>query len=582
VTTERITRLLNILMLDYQGPQADEYRPKILVINLLSIFIVLMIPVILIFSVVQHATYISTLYFLLGSVGVYALNILIFKRTQKYLWFALGYLVGTLAIGVFFLFVLIRENWVVYWALVYPMLGIYLLGQKRGNWFSFFLLLLVIFVLFYWISPDHTDLFMPLSHKIHILFIYGFLWLMGNIYNWYLNMSLEKVREAKELILKENEKKDRFLTQLSHQIRTPLNDIVAFESLLKKTRIADEDREMFEMIMVSTTNLIQVVDSITETGAFTTPIKQIGYEPFRLSEIFSQLKELAPKQYGNKLHITFPGEEETSLTLQGDRVILKQIIMNVMEGIFRNQQEEQLQTTITLKKEEQGDKILLTLFFRCDRPLFDQKRFLHLTRLADQGVRVLSDPEDFQYINLLLARSLVRQLGGSLELTRFEDGKTPCLKVTVPFRKVKETRSEMTAMPVAGIPAGQKKKLSDAIVLLAEDNPINQKIVKLSLQKYVKQIDIAQDGKEALDLYGTTRYDFILMDIQMPKMDGITVTRKIREIETSTNTHTPIIAITANAMLGDRETCISSGMDEYISKPFQIQTLIRIMEELLK
>ncbi len=580
--TDRFSRIVNLLSLGYQGPRVDEYHPKILVINLLSTFVIIMLPVALLFTAIEHSSYLSTLYFLSGVIGVYLLNVLLFKKLQNYHLFALIYLSGTILIGIIFLFSLIRENWIVYWALVYPMLAIYLLGEKKGNYFSLILLFILILVLFLWISPEHTDIYMPLSHKIHILFIYGFLWLMGNIYNWYLDQSLQKVQEANELIRKENEKKDRFLTQLSHQIRTPLNDIVAFESLLKKTRIAEEDREMFEMIMVSTTNLIQVVNSITETGAFTTPIKQVSHEPFRLHEVFDQLRELSNRQYGEKLKVTFPSREEANVVLRGDRVILKQIIINVLEGIFRNLHQNVTHTDVSIHLEEQRDKMLLTLQYQCDQAPFDEKRFRHLTVLADQGVRVLSDPEDFQYINLLLARSLAHQLGGSLELTRLDDGKTPCLKIVLPFGKVEEPRKETPAKPVASIPTSQKKALKDAIVLLAEDNPINQKIVKLSLQKHVKQIDIAQDGKEALDLYGTTRYDFILMDIQMPKMDGITVTRKIREIEASTNTHTPIIAITANAMLGDRETCISSGMDEYISKPFQIQTLIRIMKELLK
>ena len=97
----------------------------------------------------------------------------------------------------------------------------------------------------------------------------------------------------------------------------------------------------------------------------------------------------------------------------------------------------------------------------------------------------------------------------------------------------------------------------------------------------VKSIDIASNGKEALDKFGTSKYDIILMDIQMPIMNGIVSTKKIREIEASTTSHTPIIAITANALLGDKEECIEAGMDDYISKPFQIEVLIQKMKNLL-
>jgi CheY-like chemotaxis protein len=123
--------------------------------------------------------------------------------------------------------------------------------------------------------------------------------------------------------------------------------------------------------------------------------------------------------------------------------------------------------------------------------------------------------------------------------------------------------------------------LKDANLLLVEDNLINQKIVLLSLKNIVKNIDVASNGKEALDKFGTVKYDLILMDIQMPVMDGIIAAKKIREIEFSTNTQTPIIAITANALAGDRENCLAVGMNDYISKPFQVDTLIQKMRSLL-
>jgi len=105
--------------------------------------------------------------------------------------------------------------------------------------------------------------------------------------------------------------------------------------------------------------------------------------------------------------------------------------------------------------------------------------------------------------------------------------------------------------------------------------------MKLSLIKLVKNVDVAENGKIALDMFGHNRYDLILMDIQMPIMNGITATKKIREIEKSINTHTPIIAITANAMLGDKETCLSAGIDDYLSKPYQMEDLISKMNNLL-
>jgi CheY-like chemotaxis protein len=123
--------------------------------------------------------------------------------------------------------------------------------------------------------------------------------------------------------------------------------------------------------------------------------------------------------------------------------------------------------------------------------------------------------------------------------------------------------------------------LKDAKILLVEDNVINQKIVLLSLNKLVNRIDVASNGKQALEMFGSKQYDMILMDIMMPVMDGIMATQKIREIESTTNRHVPIVAVTANALAGDRENCLAAGVDDYIAKPFTTEMLVRKMKNWL-
>ena len=128
----------------------------------------------------------------------------------------------------------------------------------------------------------------------------------------------------------------------------------------------------------------------------------------------------------------------------------------------------------------------------------------------------------------------------------------------------------------------KKVILNDANILLVDDNLINQKIVILSLKNLVKNIDVASNGKEAIEKYKSGRYDLILMDVQMPVMDGIIAARKIREIEAESDSSIPIIAITANALSGDRENCLAVGMNDYISKPFQMDILVQKMKYLLE
>jgi CheY-like chemotaxis protein len=184
-----------------------------------------------------------------------------------------------------------------------------------------------------------------------------------------------------------------------------------------------------------------------------------------------------------------------------------------------------------------------------------------------------------KYVNFLDLRITQRliELDGNrlliyptLESTRIE--------FTTKFKENKKSRSINNIKETKKPDKGYFKNsvdLKDANILLVEDNFSNQQIIILYLKNEVKKIDIAFNGKEALDKFGKTKYDLILMDVLMPIMDGFKATRKIREVEKSTNTHTPIIAVTANAFPEDKEKCLASGMDDYISKPFQPEDLIR-------
>jgi CheY-like chemotaxis protein len=188
-------------------------------------------------------------------------------------------------------------------------------------------------------------------------------------------------------------------------------------------------------------------------------------------------------------------------------------------------------------------------------------------------------------MDLAIAKKIIKYHNGDLKVennnavTRF----LFAVELTADLKKVPEALRQETESPESILLEPRKKvKVEDANILLVEDNAINQKIVILSLKNFVKNIDVALNGKEALDKFGSSKYDLILMDIQMPVMNGIIATKKIRELEVSTNTQIPIIAITANALSGDKEVCLAAGMNDYISKPFQVDILLNKMRDLLE
>ncbi len=543
----------------------------------LSLFFIIEFAVL---AIVSDKDFIIPVFITLALSALFLINFLLFRKTRNHLLFFYIYILITYCAFLLPLLFLHSEKGVLAWFVIFPPLTLYLLGVRRGTWITgfFFVLLALLFFI-----PGLSGVYSryTLSIKVHYLSAFLLMFLISVMYIYYLNHSLRMLKKSNEFIIRENEKRNQFLTTLSHQIRTPLNDIVAFGDVLKKISVPRKDKELFEMILASTNNLIQVVDSITESGSFSVSDKHVTEMPFDLTEILDNMKELSGKQYKDRLIINFIQEGFRPTKVKGDRILLKQIFLNIFESIMRNTPPTEInKVRVDVLLEEAEEQSFLRVRFFCKQPVFIKSRFDNLVQLSDQGVRVVTNAEDFQYINLLLARNLCRLIHGTL-LLQNDDHSTPHIFIRIPFKRVEGKSRERYTGEIGEIPAEPGKEMKDTIVLLAEDNPINQKIVRLSLKSYVKQIDVAQNGKEALDLYGKTKYDFILMDIQMPVMDGIIVTRKIREIESTTHTHTPIIAITANAMLGDRETCLSAGMDDYISKPFQIETLVDKMRELL-
>lgn len=262
----------------------------------------------------------------------------------------------------------------------------------------------------------------------------------------------------------------------------------------------------------------------------------------------------------------------------GDPVRIKQLFLTIIENFIKttSRRDKQILEIEVENKAIHGN--ISTLEFNIISPKYKIIEYAHNRYLLD----ILDNftPEDPQLQNILydfsIAEKIILLYSGKLTLN--DSGSL--FKFTLNLEKALEqihleTESNEILQPKSAT------KLTDASILLVEDNSINQKIVLLSLKGKVKNIELANNGKEALDKFGTMRFDIILMDIQMPIMNGIIATKKIRELEASTNLHTPIIAITANALSGDKEACLAAGMNDYISKPFQVEVLLQKMQNLL-
>jgi CheY-like chemotaxis protein len=323
---------------------------------------------------------------------------------------------------------------------------------------------------------------------------------------------------------------------------------------------------------------VNVVNNIVKVSSFELDENVKSNVTFNLNSTIENTLRLFESQHRDVLKINF--NNSISDNFVGDPVRIKQLFLTLIENFIKtNFNEELLELNFNvnyLKKDEQKPIISFKVTSDNYKLVNYNNEYYFINVIND------FDPQNADTLKMIydfsIARRIISMHDGELN---FESG--DCLyQFTLSLNKAQEKTVTIEPEKADLIQKHVATSLTESNILLVEDNSINQKIVLLSLKGKVKNIDLASNGKEALDKFGTTRYDLILMDIQMPVMNGIVATKKIRELEASTNLHTPIIAITANALSGDKEACIAAGMNDYISKPFQVEVLLKKMESLLK
>lgn len=469
---------------------------------------------------------------------------------------------------------------------LFPFFTISMLGYSKGGYYSiaFGILFIASFFLPVTINSSAQE---PISQKLFFIFSYFTALTIAYIFEVVKNRT---VRDSEKEVLDEknsNKLNEEFIAKLSHQIRTPLNNIMVISNILSSTSLDEKQKDMMDTILASTNNLVNVLNSMVETSNVDTRDNSEFNINFNLQNTINNTLKLFTSQSFNNINFNLKIDENLPKDFFGDPVRIKQIFLNIIENIIKNKSSNKLIIDIKVgKSKDLQDSTELFFEIKSNKPLMLPINENHSQFIVNETT--FSSASTQIYIELLglnVTQKLIESKGGKLSISLSSDNAV----FNFPYSLIKAANEveEKTVVEQTEEQKGRKSslqapvQLENANVLLVEDNLINQKIVVLSLKKMVKSIDIASNGKEALDKFGTSKYDIILMDIQMPIMNGIVSTKKIREIEASTTSHTPIIAITANALLGDKEECIEAGMDDYISKPFQIEVLIQKMKNLL-
>jgi CheY-like chemotaxis protein len=355
------------------------------------------------------------------------------------------------------------------------------------------------------------------------------------------------------------EKKHDIISDFSHRIREPLNNMVIIGELLLNTENRKKQRELLETLQASANNMVTTMNELTMQSADIIKEKKGEKIRYNILSTIQNTIDLYNQKERSVLDIIFSKKDVCEFECVGDPVFVKQIFLDLFNTI-EMQTERKTKVTIGVKKEDESNRSK-NISFRIQ---------------TDKKMQLIEEENN----SIQPAVKLINNQNGTYDL---ETGSHySVLTIVLPFENAPLAVTGNSHDSSASVEREKiRKEIENIKVLLVEDNLITQKITLLALKHLVKSIDTATNGQEALDRLSASEYDLILLDIQMPVMDGILAAEKIRQKETGQESHIPIIAITADAMIGDKERCISAGIDDYISKPFQPSVLIEKIKTLI-
>jgi len=386
--------------------------------------------------------------------------------------------------------------------------------------------------------------------------------------------------------------KSEFMANISHEVRTPLNGIIGMTELVLASPMGDEPRQYLNLVRSSADSLLHIINDILDFSKVEAGHLEFDSAPFDLADrLTATLEPLGVTARSKGLSFDVHVASTLPSVLVGDAGRFGQVLVNLVGNAVKFTSDGGVRVDVEHAPSRPGDP-----------PKMVRVR----ASVRDTGIGIPADKHKLIFeaftqadgstsrrfggtgLGLSIAAKIVRRMGGTLHVTS-APGEGSAFTLVTPFERGSSV--DLPALSSDGLsrllghadapplPAGRTAQTPRPLrVLLVEDNPVNQRLAHEILRRRGHRVTVAENGREALDRLSETTFDIVLMDVQMPEMNGLDATCAIRAGEQATGRHVPIVAMTAHAMAGDRERCLAAGMDEYLTKPIRAEALISHVE----